>query len=85
MKAWHFTKLDKRLGYEDGRLVEAGKILSVRGPLTLCRRGLHASATIFDALKYAPGPYLWRVELMGDVIKDTDKAVASQAQGYLRL
>ena len=78
MKAWHFTALDKRLGYNDGRLVEPGKTLVHPGELELCKSGLHASARLINALQYAPGPYIWRVEVGGTILRGSDKLVASE-------
>ena len=77
MKAWHFTASDRRLGYDDGRLVEPGKTLVHPGELVLCESGLHASKRLIDALQYAPGPYVWRVELGGTILRGSDKLVAS--------
>jgi hypothetical protein len=75
---WHFTTLDKKLGYGDGRLIIAGEKLTVPGPIVLCKSGLHASKRLLDALKYAPGAYLWEVELSGEVIHGDDKSVATE-------
>jgi len=75
MKAWHFTT-DK---LRDGRRVPAvGKKLVHKGPLMLCKSGLHASRRLIDALRYAPGCILHRVELSGEIIKDEDKVVATE-------
>ena len=76
--AWHFARADMRLGYEDGRAIVVGETLTHDGDLKLCESGLHASATIYDALKYAPGPMLCRVRLGGDIIRGDDKLAASE-------
>jgi hypothetical protein len=44
----------------------------------MCERGYHASRRIMDALRYAPGSMLSRVELRGTFIEDADKAVATE-------
>ena len=75
---WHFTASDRILRYGDGREVIAGKTLSVDGEPELCRRGLHACKNILDACGYAPGPYIWWVELSGKVIHDGDKSVGTR-------
>ena len=78
MKGWHFVAENKRLGYGDNRIVKPGityKVEKTR-PLKLCSYGLHASKRIIDALNYAPGPIVCRVELIGETLHDTDKAVA---------
>lgn len=71
--AWHFSTADCRLGYGDERKIVSGESLSVQGNVSMCGNGLHASKRIIDALRYAPGPYLWRVEVSGDVIDGGDK------------
>ena len=71
--AWHFSTSD-RLCRFDGREIVAGKTLAVEPPLSRCYHGLHASVNILDACNYAPGSYIWRVELSGEVIKGDDKA-----------
>jgi hypothetical protein len=44
----------------------------------MCSYGLHASKKILDACSYAPGPYIWWVELSGNVIHGDDKSVATK-------
>ena len=73
MLAWHFLSEDKRLGYGDGRLIEVGQTLECEGEPALCSNGMHGSAMLIDALYYANGPIVCRVEIDGDVIEDTDK------------
>ena len=78
MKAYYFSCTDKKLGYDDNRVIKKGRTHKVKGPLKLCLWGLHASKRIIDALEYAPGPYLWVVELSGDIIEGSDKVCASE-------
>ena len=73
MLAWHLLSEDKRLGYGDGRLVEVGQTLECEGKPELCSNGMHGSARLIDALHYASGPIVCRVEIEGDVIEDEDK------------
>ena len=73
MLAWHFLPEDKRLGYGDGRLVEVGQTLECEGKPELCSNGMHGSVRLIDALKYANGPIVCRVEIAGDVIEGEDK------------
>ena len=77
IKAWHFLPKDKTLCYGDGRKVRAGRTYSYAGkePPELCVRGVHASERVLDALSYAPGPILCRVEVWGDVQRGDDKLV----------
>ncbi len=73
MLAWHFLSEDKRLGYDDGRLVEVGVPLECIGDLALCDNGMHGSVRLIDALHYASGPIVCRVEIDGDIIQGDDK------------
>ena len=73
MLAWHFLSEDKRLGYYDGRLVEVGVPLECKAEPVLCDNGMHGSIRLLDALRYAAGPVICRVEIEGDVIEGQDK------------
>ena len=75
---WHFTDTNKLLRYHDNREVVAGETLSIEGELVLCEHGLHACKNILDACNYAPGPYIWWVELSGKVVHGDDKSVATK-------
>lgn len=77
MLAWHFLPADMRLANGDRRLVVDGETLTVEGEVVLCKRGLHASESPLDALVWAQGPVLCRVELSGTIVRDIDKAAAS--------
>jgi hypothetical protein len=75
MRAWHFVGDTLR----DGRPVPAdGEVLVHKGPLKLCASGLHASKNILDALQYAPGSIICRVEVGGEIIRDNDKLVCTE-------
>ena len=57
----------------DGRPIPAdGEWLVHEGPLEPCVSGLHASEHPFDAMQYAPGATLCKVELEGDLIPHGD-------------
>ena len=73
MLAWHLLSEDKRLGYDDGRLVEVGATLECKGDPELCSNGMHGSVRLIDAAYYASGPIVCRVEIEGDVIEGDDK------------
>ena len=80
VRGWHFTAA-KTLPNDDGRRIILGKTLKVKGEIVPCQHGLHASASALDALKHAPGPILWRVELGGTIVphgSPTDKYAASE-------
>ena len=79
-EAWHFVREDRRLGYGDGNIVAPGYVYEVSGPVELCRWGLHASVKPLDALKFAPGPIVCRVELSGQIKTAEDKAVATRRE-----
>ena len=73
--AWHFVGETLR----DGSPIPAdGEWLEYSGPVVMCESGLHASIDPFDALQYAPGPVLCRVEVDGVVQRHNDKLVCSR-------
>lgn len=74
--AWHFLQEDQKLRYPPYTQVEPGQTLTVEPPLRMCSKGLHASIRPLDALRYAPGPIVCRVELSGQVLHDDDKLCA---------
>ena len=49
-----------------------GEWLEFSGPIIPCKAGLHISEHSMDALQYAPGPLLHRVELTGDLQSNGD-------------
>lgn len=70
IQGWHFTD-----GWQlrDGQPLVVGKTYSVKGPLVMCEWGLHLSRRLIDALWYATGSVISRVEGWGDVIEGDDK------------
>jgi hypothetical protein len=78
LRAWHFVRDDRTL--LDGTKLRVGKVYRLPQGQTpeLCKRGFHASERAIDALTYAPGGVICRVELRGEIVTDTDKAVASE-------
>ena len=70
---YHFTGSTLR----DGRPIPPiGEWLEYDGIIKMCESGLHASPTPWTALQYAPGQFLHRVELEGDLIEhENDKSV----------
>lgn len=73
--AWHWAKNDLKTQYTNEPIVKGGTIRA-EGPLVLCENGCHASLHPFDALLYAPGSMLCRVELGGKIVKGDDKLCA---------
>lgn len=79
MKAWHFLPDGGHLRWGTREKVEVGKTIKVDpDKLELCSYGLHASIKPIDALNYAPGPIVCRVDLGGKIIKGDNKIVASE-------
>ena len=75
IEAWHFVNDTLR----DGQPVPAdGETLVHDGKLRLCKSGLHASEDIFDALRYAPGHTICRVQCGGVVERGDGKLVCSE-------
>lgn len=73
--AWHFVGDTLR----DGRPIPAdGEVLRHDGWMRMCASGLHASLRLIDALQYAPGGTLCRVECAGDIEMDGDKLVCRE-------
>ena len=75
--AWHWTNGRK---LRDGTLLRVGRVyrLPEGQQPRMCDVGYHGSRRIIDALGYAPGAMLSRVELRGQIIEDTDKLCASE-------
>jgi len=61
-----------------------GAWLVHEGPLGLCRAGLHYSKHPLDALQYAPGPNLAKVEIRGEIIQGEGKSVAQERKILVR-
>ena len=75
IKAWHFTRITLR----DGSPLPAdGETLVHEGELVMCESGLHASKRIIDALVYAPGHIIHRVECGGEILQLDDKLVCTE-------
>ena len=80
--AWHFTGGTLR----DGSPLPAdGVWLKHKGPLVICKSGLHASIDPFDALRYAPGATLCRVALRGKIARGDDKLCATERMIICRM
>lgn len=80
---WHFVGSTLR----DGRPVPPdGVWLRHDGPVIPCESGLHMSIDPFDALQYAPGATLCRVELVGEIIHHGyDKVVGRERRIIARI
>jgi hypothetical protein len=73
--AWHFVGPTLR----NGDPVPAdGEVLRHDGAVKMCATGLHASRRLLDALYYAPGPTICRVECRDVVAEEADKLVCRE-------
>jgi hypothetical protein len=80
--AYHFVGSTLR----DGRAVPPdGEWLIHGGPVKMCESGLHASRHPFDALGYAPGETLCRVECADIVQEHSDKLVCRRRRIVARI
>ena len=82
--AWWFCAQDK-LPHGDGRMVQVGLTHKIEPPIVPCERGLHASATVREALQYARGSILYRVKLSGTIVAEKDKFAASKRTYLARI
>ena len=74
---WYFSNQQRQLRYGDKRVAKVGESHQVSGPPVPCQHGLHASKRILDALSYAPGNIIFKVELSGEVVHQVDKSCAT--------
>ena len=82
---WYFTDAEEKLRYDDGRKISLGKTHGVKCEPILCKQGLHASPTVLDAVGYAPGNILYRVELSGTIVHGYDKSCATERTYLARI
>ena len=78
MRAFYFSREDKRLGYGDNRLIKTGITHKVAGVPKCCSCGLHGSFRIMAALNHARGPYLWVVDITGNIDTQDDKICGNE-------
>jgi hypothetical protein len=84
--AWHFLPGDGTVLANTGDPVPPdGVWIEVAPPIKLCERGLHASLSPLDALQYARGSVVCRVELAGDVLYGDDKLCATKRRILWRI
>ena len=77
IQAWHFSNGHPR-NDPDTKIVPGLHLTVDPDRLVMCKYGLHGSVRLIDALRYAPGAVLSRVELSGRILEDTNKYVASE-------
>lgn len=69
--AWHFARRSLQMRHDDPRLITVGASFSTPSPDRTVHPhcyGYHGSVALIDALAYAPGPMLSRVEIWGDLV-----------------
>jgi len=69
---WWFAPADKKLANGDGREINIGETHTVFGKIVPCVSGLHLSKRLIDALKYAPGPVVYKVRGSGTIVLHGD-------------
>ena len=76
---WHFAKIDNqgRPVMRDGTLIEIGKEYAV-DKAVLCESGFHGSEKALDALGYAPGPWVSKRIITGEIVQGDDKLCGTQ-------
>jgi hypothetical protein len=74
--AWHFLLDSHEFNHGPFVKAAAGKTYHAKGPLVICSNGMHASRNILDALYYAPGACISRVEMSGPMVLSHDKLCA---------
>ena len=72
---WHFLSDDKRLRWGTKEIVKVGKTYTATGPLKMCENGMHGSRRLLDALQYATGSVLCKVQIWGEIEEQNDKLV----------
>ena len=70
---WHFVRPPLPGVLRDGLPVVLGEWRRHEGPLVPCESGLHLCDRALDALHYAPGVIVCRVEWRGECVKEADK------------
>jgi len=85
--AWHFLNDDGSYCYGNGKPRPGGtETVSIdKRPLKLYYWGLHASRNIIDALGFARGCLLRRVELGGEMVKYRDEVCATRRHELWRM
>jgi len=82
VEAWWFSN-DKILPHGDGRRIRKGITHKIKGEVVPCKNGLHGSKKILDALTYAPGSIIWKVQLSGVVVAHNNDKLAASERTYL--
>lgn len=77
--AWHWLPVDRVPAHGRRRKpLKVGDVMRATGQPILCKRGLHASRRILDALQWAQGPIICRVRVSGTIIEVGDKLAGTR-------
>lgn len=76
MKAYHFLTTAYRSGSGNEPAWQVGETRQFKSTPILCVCGYHSSPTLWDALRYAPGPIACLVDISRPVEKDDTKYVS---------
>ena len=74
---WWFAAVDT-LPHDDGRKIVIGETHTVEPPIVLCKHALHFCRRPWQALQFAPGPYLYQVRCEGVIVEDDEKGGCSE-------
>ena len=77
--AWHFLTDSYIPGWgRRNKPLYVGHLWRMKGPIEICKRGLHGSIQAGDALRYACGPIITRTEHSGTVVHGKDKLASTR-------
>ena len=83
MVAYHFCREDLTSPNAPKMVWKVGQTRTMKGKIVPCKRGFHASPSLWDALPYAPGPIACLVELGGTIIPHGDDKFAASSRKLL--
>ena len=83
MVTYHFCREDLTSPNAPKMVWKVGQTRTMKGKIVPCKRGFHASPSLWDALPYAPGPIACLVELGGTIIPHGDDKFAASSRKLL--
>ena len=72
IEGWWFGTTKKRLSWGDNRHIKIGRTHKIKGDIIPCKRGLHLSKKMIDAVNLSSGPVVYRVRGSGTIIPHGD-------------
>ena len=67
--AYHWLEADMTAGSGNEPPWQVGEERTMEGELTLRERGYHSSSTLYDSLRYAPGPVARRSSRQSNALR----------------